>query len=349
MINPTTPQKRGDGINEIVGGLNARWALDIPIWDGLRSPSKVPKPDSPEETILNTIRFLYWQHRGPMQHALDEFESHAPFICSEWKFKPRADTNTLPTRAPADSSLRRESFLSRNELPDNAIRALKEALLGCLLKAKDHPSVHIPPDLERKPGSSSFLDLSRNLVESEISIVEPPTAPSSARKTIQSRIQSFFPPIRNASPSLSLVQPELPSSDDFKPDLRTADILHHLNMPDVPAPHMDTQLVMRCGRASPTGSVDEDYTTPPTTPVRELLFGQVNESPSIRSRDKFGHQTFLQKVDPIKLPDFTMPTRKRSMVEASKVLESRKVSRDGMSHQFPRVYEVNHLEPGPAA
>lgn len=160
MINPTTPQKKGDGINEIVRGLNARWALNLPTWDTLRSPSKVPKPDSIEETILNTIRFLYWQHRGPMQHALEKFETHAPFICSEWKFKPRADINTLPSREPADSSLRRESFLRRNELPDNAMCALKEALLGFLLKAKGTPSVHTPPDLERKPGLSISLHLS---------------------------------------------------------------------------------------------------------------------------------------------------------------------------------------------
>lgn len=149
---------------------------------------------------------------------------------------------------------------------------------------------------------------------------------------------------------MSLVQPEPPSSDDFKPDPDIADILNDLDMPDGTGPHMGSQLVMRGGRASPTESVDEDYTTPPTTPVRELLFDQMDDSPSIRSKDKDGlmDQTFLQRVDPIKLPEFTMPSRKRSMVEPSQGLESRKVSRDGISHQFPRVYEVNHLEPGAA-
>ena len=166
MINPTTPQKKGDEIDEIVRGLNARWALNIPTWDVLRSPSKVPQPDGIEDRILNTIRFLYWKHRSPMQHALEQFEKHALYISSEWKFKPRADTNTLPLRAPSDSSLRQHSFLKRNELPESAVHTLKEALLRFLLEAKDNPSAHITTDSEYKPGLLIFVSLCRRLAES---------------------------------------------------------------------------------------------------------------------------------------------------------------------------------------
>lgn len=166
MINPTTPQKKGDEINEIIRGLNARWALNIPIWDALRSPSKVTQPDCTEERILNTIRYLYWKHRSSMQRALDQFETHALYICSEWKFKPQADTNTLPLRAPSDSSLRWDSFLKRNELPDSAVHTLKEALLRFLLEVKDSPSGCITTDSEHKSGLSLFPYLCRSLTES---------------------------------------------------------------------------------------------------------------------------------------------------------------------------------------
>ena len=154
MINPTTPQKKGDEINEIVVGLNARWDLNIPVWDALRSPAKAAKPDGTEDRILNTIRFLYWKNRSSMQQAVEKFEEHALYISSEWKFKPRAETNTLPLRRPSDSSLRRESFLRRNELSDSAIHTLKETLLRFLLEAKDNPTVHVTTDSEHKSGSS---------------------------------------------------------------------------------------------------------------------------------------------------------------------------------------------------
>ena len=190
------------------------------------------------------------------------------------------------------------------------------------------------------------------MLNPETSIVEKPAETSSGKKTKQSRIQSFFAPIRNALPSLSLVQSEPPSSDDFRPDQETADIFNDLDIPDVQVPFTDSQLVMRGGRLNRSPSkkpVDEDiYTTPPTTPVREL---SLDQPPLTEPKENYGlnDQEFIQKTDPIKLPEFTGPSRKRSMVEPSKVLDSRKVSREGIKHQFPRVYGVNHLEPGTTA
>lgn len=148
---------------------------------------------------------------------------------------------------------------------------------------------------------------------------------------------------------MSLVQPEPLLSDDFKPDPESADIFNDFNLPDVQAPITDSQLVMRGGRSTrspPKESVDEDiYTTPPTTPVKDL---SLHQSPSPKPIEKYrqNDQEFLSIIDPIKLPEFTMPSRKRSMVKPSKVPDSRKVSREGINHQFPRVYNVNHLEPG---
>ena len=151
---------------------------------------------------------------------------------------------------------------------------------------------------------------------------------------------------------MSLVQPEPPSSDDFGPDPEIAEIFNGLDMPDIQAPSTGSQLVMRGGKShrSPRKpSIDEDvFTTPPTTPVKEL---SLDQSPLTKSNKKFeqNDREFLQRVDPIKLPEFTVPSRKRSIVEPSGVVDTRKVSREGINHQFPRVYGVNHLEPGTTA
>ena len=136
MSNPTTPSKKGEEINEIVRDLNSRWSLHLPIKNELWSPSSVAKRNATEERIFEIIRFLYWKSHESLLLVLDKFEEHAKYTASQWRFKPRADVETLPARRPSESQLRRDSFLYRQDVPPPAQLALTQALLRFLEEVK---------------------------------------------------------------------------------------------------------------------------------------------------------------------------------------------------------------------
>lgn len=140
MEAPRTPTKsRDDGINTIAKKLCAKWGLKLPIRDTPWSPSKISHPGAIEEKVLARIRFLYFKDREALDEAVKQFEDHAPYIYSEWFFKPQAELNVLPSLAPSDSALRRETALRRDDVTVSACvaAALAENLLHCLDQAAE--------------------------------------------------------------------------------------------------------------------------------------------------------------------------------------------------------------------
>ena len=140
MEAPQTPTKtRNDGINSLAKTLCTKWGLKLPIRDTPWSPSKIPHPDAIEEKVLGRIRFLYFKDRDALINAIEEFEEHAPYIYSEWMFKPRAELDVLPSLAPSESALRTESALRRDDVTrsERVTAELAENLLECLDQAAE--------------------------------------------------------------------------------------------------------------------------------------------------------------------------------------------------------------------
>ena len=152
MSNPTTPTKRGDRINEIAEGLGAKWGLRLPIKNAPYSPSKVPNPDSEGEQILRRIRYLFWKDSDGLQRALARFDQHAQHIFSEWRFKPNAETDVLPSRGLSRNILQGDSFLKRKEISEPMVVSLSSALLRFLVQEQGP----IPND-EPRPLSNNGL------------------------------------------------------------------------------------------------------------------------------------------------------------------------------------------------
>ena len=140
MEAPKTPSKtRDDGINSIVKTLCAKWGLKLPIRDTPWSPSKIPHPGAVEEKVLGKIRFLYFKDRDALDGAIKQFEEHAHYIYSKWKFKPRAELDVLPSLAPSESALRRDSARRRDDVTvsEGVTAELAENLLHCLDQAAE--------------------------------------------------------------------------------------------------------------------------------------------------------------------------------------------------------------------
>ena len=140
MEAPKTPTKaRDDGINSIVKSLCSKWGLKLPIRDTPWSPSKIPHPGAVEERVLVRIRFLFFKDRDALDSAVKQFEDHAPYVFSEWKFKPQAELEVLPSLPSSESALRRDSALLRDDVTvtERVTAELAENLLHCLDQAAE--------------------------------------------------------------------------------------------------------------------------------------------------------------------------------------------------------------------
>ena len=140
MSFPTTPTKKGDGINQIARALNAKWRLDLAVRDSLWSPSRVSSPGLKEEQIFQLLRYLYFKHLVSLQDALRKFDVYASkYTSSKWVFKPWADPDTLPSRACSASPSRRDFSSRQPYLSENVTDALKDTLIHLLSEARDYP------------------------------------------------------------------------------------------------------------------------------------------------------------------------------------------------------------------
>ena len=126
MLQPTTPSKADDEIESIKLSLTAKWGIVFPARDSGWSPSR-RDPNCLEDQILKWIQFLYW-NGGALGYAVEEFESNAVKIHSQWQFKPRGDADVLPSREAPQSALRHDFLHKRVELGEAAVKELTESL-----------------------------------------------------------------------------------------------------------------------------------------------------------------------------------------------------------------------------
>jgi len=130
MSLPSTPstRKANAEINKLVYDLTQRWNLQLRIRDATWSPSKSTNEPIDQE-ILSCIRFLFFKDGSALDSAITQFEQHAKTIRSAWRFKPRAESDVIPSRT-LDQSTKREDSLAVEVAIDEEVSA---NLKGCLL------------------------------------------------------------------------------------------------------------------------------------------------------------------------------------------------------------------------
>ena len=126
MLNPKTPTKADDGIEQLKQSLSAKWGIQFPVRDSKWSPSH-RNPSLVEEKIAHRIQFLYFQD-GALRHAIEQFERHAFTLYSQWQSKPRAEVDVLPSRESEDSALKKDFLHKRSQLEGDEVEKLKEIL-----------------------------------------------------------------------------------------------------------------------------------------------------------------------------------------------------------------------------
>lgn len=89
-----SPVKKVDGLGRIIWKLNTEYSF------ALAPPSQRAQfvSRNVNEAVSSQIRFLFYKHKEKLDSTLDEFSKRASVIRTEWVFKPRADSDTIPQR-----------------------------------------------------------------------------------------------------------------------------------------------------------------------------------------------------------------------------------------------------------
>lgn len=130
----------------------------------------------------------------------------------------------------------------------------------------------------------------------------------------------------------------------------TSAILEDIKMIDVPPVVTPSKAPANPFRITlpPPESVDEDFQTPPTSPLlaKSRDAGWAIPAGHMQSLENPKDEAyFRQKYDLVRIPEPSVSGRKRSFPEPIKPPAPRKFSRDGLDDQFPRLYNVNYMSP----
>ena len=362
MSFPCTPKKADEGISVIVRDLSAKWSLQIPPRSELYSPARDSRPERVEDQVYSRIRYLYYRNRDALNYAIDKFEKYAPMVFSQWQFKPHGDLDVLPIRSTHDSALRRDSFLRRSEITEDAAAELTRSLLRFLddvaARVKSNVDYKDPNEPQGTTDTmhSYFTSYANMFVEETApkQVGTSPQRPKSARPfRRQTSLSRFFAPRKDESPArVTSLTSSHPSSDEFAPDRETSIVLEDIIMKD--APTVSPPVTPSKVRADsfgitmpPPDSVDEEYQTPPTSPLLSKSGDVRSDIPvSLESSENPKDDTyFRRKYDPVWLPPSWLPGKKRPPPDPIKPLGSRKISRDGKSNNVPSHYNVNYMSP----
>ena len=160
LRQPTTPSKVDDGIEKIKQSLSTKWGIRFPLRDAIVSPSKKDMT-LVEEKILVLIQMLYFR-KGALEYAIEQFESNAAQVVSEWQFKPHAEPDVLLSLPQSQSALKQDFLRKRHDLPPKAVKQLTENLRLCLKSVVDRirAGENIPevPPAQHHPSSDDYPD-----------------------------------------------------------------------------------------------------------------------------------------------------------------------------------------------
>ena len=111
MPIPETPQAIRRNFDRVIDRLNARWDLCLPRLHGYVAEAAENEEVIPRR-ITSRIRYLCFRPQLNLERLLDDFEDFAKRMKSNWVFKPRQETGTLP-RVPNEKSLLFEESLAK--------------------------------------------------------------------------------------------------------------------------------------------------------------------------------------------------------------------------------------------
>lgn len=142
---PTTRGKADEKIEQLKQSLSAKWNISLPERGATWSPSHRDLSRL-DEKICTSIQFLYFRNAAALDIAIQDFEKNARNVYSQWQYKPKAETDVIPSRGLSRDKSEGEFLRKRKELPAAAIKGLTETLYHhlSLVKARVQQSETFP-------------------------------------------------------------------------------------------------------------------------------------------------------------------------------------------------------------
>ena len=103
MTPPQSPGREGEAVDNLARDITARYGINLPIRGTTWSPSKTRSLRGPGDEILNRLQYLFYADKERLQRILDDFDKKAEEIRTEWKCKPRAESNVIPRQKMCSS------------------------------------------------------------------------------------------------------------------------------------------------------------------------------------------------------------------------------------------------------
>ena len=334
--NPKTPTKADNKFVVTVNQLKYDWGLQLPIGDGEMpwSPSQSERTD--EAKILRSMRYLFYRDRKAFDYTITCFEEQARIISSNWKFKPRADLDVIPSSKSASSN---DNFIMRRDLNETAVSKITARLL------------HIVTTIAElvKVGKDYITNTDTHGAVSRISPAAVPDGES--RESISTLHETKLPKskLSKASqqstlskfgfgPKETITKQDLPSSDEYKCDQDTTAILEDANFASIsPSDDVQSSMTRKDSRYTVKPEFSrrstESFKTAPSTPL--LQYADIRE-PVVKiyeyGSDIGLKESLVQKGSFVTSELRNIP-RKRSRPEPAAPPMPRKISREGTMRQ----------------
>lgn len=119
-VAPTdTPKRVRHSFDKIVGRLNTRWNLELPIIHGSQE-SAIEQADAEHSLARRCsgqIRYLCFRD-CQLEKVIDDFEASVAPICSQWVWKPSQEEGTLPSMPVTKGFMSTRPALPRKYRPE---------------------------------------------------------------------------------------------------------------------------------------------------------------------------------------------------------------------------------------
>lgn len=226
MVPPVTPSKPKDDVIHIIDRLNLRWKLQFSKND-LASPRKAPSDEAerPSQECVRRIRFIFYKNRPALEGVINNFEDWGKTLASEWRWKPKQERGTLPSRLPEESFLLRNSLLEkvditeqkRDELIAHLLRLLAEECY--LLQNEPGPAFKsnglLPDPAKRSDGSKVIPKIQGAQKASSIDdLPRTKSLTTDSKRVLRSEVKSKLSKRKSTDTEVSFSAPTSPILSD---------------------------------------------------------------------------------------------------------------------------------------
>ena len=210
---PETPKEKGRVVDKILQRLNSDWDLQLPRLHG-KAAEAAESTNAVAKKCSARIRYLCFRH-DDLESLIEEYDSTARQLYSQWRFKPRQEKGTLPILPVKKSGLAGDVVKKRNlglvrlspSQRQDLLQLLDRTLEDDYLLARDSDSFSVTPApatpaLAKFPSSTATVQLTSSTSRSKAESCELPS-PETVFAATRRIVKPVVPPVVQEWPRMA--------------------------------------------------------------------------------------------------------------------------------------------------